>query len=43
MSWKTVCENTDVEDNSVKLFDVEGVSILVGRVEPAPSTFGSGT
>jgi len=32
MSWKTVCKNTDVEDNSVKLFDVEGVSILVGRV-----------
>lgn len=32
MSWKTVCAQADVEDNAIKLFDVEGISILVARV-----------
>jgi toluene monooxygenase system ferredoxin subunit len=29
MTWKKVCDVGDVEANSVKIFDVEGVNVLV--------------
>lgn len=31
MSWKYLCEASDVEANSVKLVDVEGLSVLVAN------------
>jgi len=32
MSWKAVCANADVEDNAIRLFDVEGIKLLIARV-----------
>ena len=32
MSWKAACAVTDVESQSFKLFDVEGVPILSSRI-----------
>ncbi|OED36135.1 (2Fe-2S)-binding protein [Chromatiales bacterium (ex Bugula neritina AB1)] len=32
MSWKTVCSTDEVGEHSIKLFDVDGVSILVANV-----------
>ena len=32
MSWKVVCGKTDVDDNAIKLFEVEGIRLLVARV-----------
>ena len=33
MSWKAACTVTDVEAQSFKLFDVDGVSILVANLD----------
>ena len=32
MSWKAACAVTDVEDQKFKLFDVEGVPILIAKL-----------
>jgi len=33
MSWKAACTVTDVESQSFKLFDVEGVPILIANID----------
>ena len=35
MSWKAVCSTTDVAENALKVFDVEGIPILVANLGDA--------
>lgn len=32
MTWKAVCAVTDVEEHSIQLFNVDGISLLVANV-----------
>lgn len=33
MSWKTVCRASDIAPNELKLFDIDGIEIVVANVE----------